>query len=473
MATRQVSESRLPLRGVRVVACSQFVASPYAATLLAELGADVIKVESHHRVDPGRTNIANPGSLGAFPDNVTGADWWNRSSFFHELNRKQSSVTLDLRSDRGHELFVELVKRSDVLIESYTPRVMRGWSLDYPELRKHKPDLIMLSLTAFGHGPGPYASYTGTATSLEATHGHCSITGYRDGPPSKAGMAFVDFVGAWSIVLAISGALWHRSRTGHGQWIDMSLYQLGCLLLSEFLLDYGVNGRIPSRIGDRHPTRLQNAYPAAGEDEWVVISIGDDDQWSRLCELMLREDLLRDTRYRSIVDRRAQQDELDAEIASWTRTRAKYDIFHVLQTNGIPAAPVLDAKDLHTDPHHRARGFVEPVVFPRETGIGVRPLIANPWKFDGETPVSGVSGPRLGEHNHEILEGLLGLTSDDVRDLERAGVLGTELVGHAPPRTISLDDFVRLGLLSSYDPSYKSVLARFEAKNGGEDHGDK
>lgn len=149
---------------------------------------------------------------GTFPDNETGEDWWNRPSTYHLLNRGKRSLTLDMSTERGRDLFRQLVPLSDVVMENFTPRVMRSWNLDYPNLKKLKPDIILVSNTGYGHGNGPYSSYPAQATTQEGTHGHCWVTGYKDGPPSKTGRSFVDFLLTWSAIFAIGVA--HRFASG-------------------------------------------------------------------------------------------------------------------------------------------------------------------------------------------------------------------------------------------------------------------
>ena len=197
-----------------------------------------------------------------------------------------------MTDERGRDLFRQLVSISDVVMENFTPRVMRGWELDYSNLRKIKPDIIMVSNTGYGHGEGPYSGYPAQATTQEATHGHCWITGYPGGPPSKAGASFVDFLSTWTALFAIGAALRYRNRTGQGQWVDIGMYQAGALFTSEYIMDAIANGREGERMGNRHPYRApQGCYPAQGDDQWIVLSVGSDAQWQDLCRLMGQEEV--------------------------------------------------------------------------------------------------------------------------------------------------------------------------------------
>ena len=300
-----------------------------------------------------------------FAENDVGEDWWNRPSTYNLIHRGKQSITLDMTDERGRELFKELVMVSDVVMENFTPRVMRSWGLDYPNLRKLRPDVVLVSNTGYGHGGGPYSGYPAQATTQEATHGHCWVTGYPGEGPAKAGASFVDFLSTWTALFAIGAALRYRSRTGMGQWIDMGMYQAGVMFLSEYILDATANGREGGRIGNRHPWRApQGCYPAAGDDQWITLSVGDDSQWRSLCDLMGQPELASDPRFNTVGGRREHHDALDEIIAVWTSGRDRYDTMHALQAVGIPSGPVLTGRDIHYDPHFRSRNFLERVQYP-------------------------------------------------------------------------------------------------------------
>ena len=378
----------MPLEGIRVLDSSYVFALPYAGGLLADMGAEVIKVEG-----PGRPDITRTGGFaGNFPERDLGEDWWNRPSTYNLIHRGKRSLTLDLTDERGRDVFRQLVRVSDVVMENFTPRVMRGWGLDYPNLRQIKPDIVMVSNTGYGHGDGPYSGYPAQATTQEGTHGHCWITGYSGGPPAKAGASFVDFLSTWTALFAIGTALRYRNRTGHGQWVDIGMYQAGVMFASEYIMDAIANGREGGRIGNRHPHRaLQGCYPAQGEDQWITLSVGSDEQWQALCRLMGQEDLASDSNFADVLARQRNHDRLDKLISDWTVGFDKYELMHRLQAEGIPAGPVLTGKDIHFDPHYQSRGFLERVTYPPERKIGTRPFIGRPYKFSRE-PVA-YSGP--------------------------------------------------------------------------------
>ena len=445
----------LPLDGIRVLDSTYVFALPYTGGQLADLGAEVIKVEG-----PRRPDITRGGGLyGTFPDNEPGEDWWNRPSTYQLLNRGKRSLVLDMAQEEGREIFRELVMVSDVVMENFTPRVMRRWGLDYPNLRKLRPDVIMVSNTGYGHGGGPYSSYPAQATTQEGTHGHCWITGYPGGEPSKAGRSFVDFLSTWSAMFAIGSALRYRNRTGKGQWVDIGMYQAGVMFLSEYLMDAIANGREGERIGNRHPYRApQGAYPAAGDDQWITLSVADGEQWQALCRLMERDDLASDARLATLAGRQQAHDDIDGAIGEWTRQQDKYDLMHALQGVGIASGPVLSGKEVHFDPHYRSRNFLERVEYPEERGMGTRILMGRPYRMS-KTPLA-IRGPAptFGQDNLTLLEDLLGKPSEQVARWADDTVITTVPVDGEPSPALEPQELVARQQLAEWDPQYRQRL---------------
>ena len=446
---------QLPLEGIRVLDSTYVYAMPYTGGLIADLGAEVIKVEGPARPDVTRTG----GYSGSFPEGEQQEDWWNRSSTYNLIHRGKRSLTLDLADKRGRDLFRQLVSVSDVVMENFTPRVMRGWGLDYPNLCKIKPDIIMVSNTGYGHGDGPYSGYPAQATTQEGTHGHCWITGYPGGPPAKAGASFVDFLSTWTALFAIGAALRYRNRTGRGQWVDIGMYQAGVMFTSEYIMDAIANGREGGRIGNRHPYRApQGCYPALGDDQWVTLSVGDDQQWQDLCLLMDREDLADDPRYIDHLSRRRHHDQIDQLISDWTAGLDKYQVMHLLQAQGIPAGPVLTGKDVHFDPHLQSRGFLERVSYPPERNMGTRLFMGRPYKFS-RTPLR-IQGPAptFGQDNESLLRDLLGVDRGTYEALVQDAVVVTVPLTGEPSPQVPPEQAVEQGLLAGWDPDYRERL---------------
>lgn len=470
MTDSPMTDARLPLEGIRVLDSTYVFALPYAGGLLADMGAEVIKVEG-----PGRPDVTRTGGYsGVFAENDLGEDWWNRPSTYNLIHRGKQSLTLDLTDARGRDLFRDLVKISDVVMENFTPRVMRNWGLDYPNLRRLRPDVILVSNTGYGHGDGPYSGYPAQATTQEATHGHCWVTGYApgggagagsdlasdwDNSPAKAGASFVDFLSTWTALFAIGAALRYRGRTGLGQWVDIGMYQAGVMFLSEYVLDAAVNGRDGGRIGNRHPWRApQGCYPAAGPDRWVTLSVGDDAQWRAMCQVMGRPELAADGRFATIAARRENHDALDEIIAGWTAGRDRYDAMHALQGAGIPAGPVLTGRDVHYDPHFRSRNFLERVKYPPERNLGERPFIGRPYKFSKSPLLIQGPSPAFGQHNAAALQGLLGVPEAEYRRLAEDGVIATVPTTGEPSPVTPPAEALERGVIAGWDADYRERL---------------
>jgi crotonobetainyl-CoA:carnitine CoA-transferase CaiB-like acyl-CoA transferase len=285
------------------------------------------------------------------------------------------------------------------------------------------------------------------------------VTGYIGGPPSKVGQSFVDFLATWTALFAIGAALRYRNRTGKGQWIDIGMYQCGVMFISEYILDYIANERLPERIGNRHPYFApQGCYRAKGEDEWIALSVTSDEEWEALCRLIGRPELASDPRFADALSRARNHDALDDIITSWTVQHDRYELMEMLQRAGIAAGPVFNARDTHLDPHYKARGFLEMVEYPEDRGIGVRPFIGRPWKFSKSPVRIQRPAPRLGGDNEAILVELLGRSLEEYEALERDGVIGKAPKGGRPIPTPDLAELVRKGRLAAWDPNYKEKL---------------
>ncbi len=450
----EMTENTLPLAGLRIIDISNVFSLPYATGLLADLGAEVIKVEGHTRIDTTRGGAFS----GVFPEDEPGEDPWNRASTFNIANRGKKSLAIDLRRPEGRAVLTDLIKVSDILMENFTPRVMRGWGLDYPNASKLRPGLIMVSCSGYGQN-GPYSQYPGQATTQEATHGLTYVTGYRGGTPSKAGQSFVDFLASWALVNGTLLALRHRRRTGKGLWLDVAMYQLGCSMVSDRILDWEANGRIGTRIGNRHPWFApQGCYRCAGDDEWCVVSVQDDQEWADLCGVIGRPELANDERFATNEARRAHHDEADAAIAAWMAQVPKFEAMERLQAAGVRAGAVFDARDMHFDKHLRSRRLLERVEYPPERKMGRRMLIGRPWKLSKLPLAIRAPSPKLGEHNREILQGILGY--DDARcvALEESNVLAVRPTIGRPFLRMSMQERVAQGRLAAWDPDFEKKL---------------
>ena len=444
--------NRLPLSNVRVVEFGQLIAIPFATKLLADMGAEVVRIESCTRLDGYRVS--------GFYKNDDSGRFWNRAINFYEQNRNKQSLTLDLAQPEARETLKDLIAVSDVFAENFTPRVIANFGLDYDDLRKIKPDIIMVSSTGYGH-TGPWSGFGAIGYGTEAASGLSSVTGYADGPPTIPELPYADYTAGEHTIFAIMAALAHRAVTGRGQFIDVSQTQTLSATVPEALMDYTFNRRNPARAGNRHPQYApQGAYPCAGEDKWISVSVRSDEEWAALCDALGRPEWTADARFADSDSRMANHDALDALISDATRTREAGELQADLQARGVPAGAALDGKALLFDEHLGERGFYEVVEHPAESGIPPLPYASRPWKFD-KTPGSiRRAAPTLGEHNERVLGGLLGLPDERVRAMEESGIIGTAPVNPRATRPQSNETLLRLGRIVRHEPDFEERVRR-------------
>ena len=446
----------LPLKGLRVIDLSRVFAMPYAAAFLADLGAEVIKVEGCAFLGAD-TRLGGPFG-GPWADDTPGELHWERNGVFHILNRGKRSVTLDLNQPAGLETLKKLIATADIVIENFTPRVMKKFELDYPNLRTLRPDVIMVSNTGYGHS-GSFSSYGAMAASLEPTHGSGAFIGYEGGPPNKISNSYTDFLASWTALYSVMAALLYRTRTGKGLWIDLAMYQVGTAFMGEGLLDYAFNGRANRWMGNRHEVHApHNTYPCLGNDRWVTIAVTDDTEWQALCAVIAIPELAVDARFMDGPSRLKHQEALDAMISKWTMSLDPYEIAHRLQAVGVPAGPVLDARDLFSDPHLAARKFFDHIEHSQETEVGCRPQLGRPWRFSAFEVPTPAAGPRLGEANDYVLRELLGLGEAEIATMAEQGVIGTTPADAPVPIPVPVAEQLRLGRLVELDPLYRQRL---------------
>jgi len=446
--------ANLPLAGIRVLDLGQVYAGPTCARVLCDLGAEVIRVEGINRMDTIRNLF--------LADNDGSDDYWNRGSYYVFRNAGKRSIVLEFTDSRGVELFRRLIPLVDIVVENFTPRVMKNLGLDYESLRRLRPDIIVISMSGYGQG-GPWRDHAAYGTGLEAASGICSLTGYRDGPPTRTGISFTDplsgLMGAGAVLLALR----YRRRTGKGQFIDLSQHEAAIPLIGHALMDFVMNNREPSRRGNRDLVAApQGCYRCRGEDNWLVISVADDDQWRRLAEAVGHPEWADDERFADVLSRHGHHDQLDALIETWTREQDHIEAMHLLQRAGVTAAAVLNGKEVLLDPQLRARGAFDLVDV---AGFGKRPvprvLGARFSRFEAN---ARAPAPKLGEHNRDVLQGLLGISDEEVTRLEEEGVIGMEPVLMYPLPIARqmvaqpLFSFKQMGALLDIEPDYKEQL---------------
>ncbi|MBI2917562.1 MAG: CoA transferase [Chloroflexi bacterium] len=408
---------------MRILDLTQVYAGPYATRLLADLGAEVLRIEAPMRAGHGPVGRLPAGLDIMYPQREPGEQPYNRFAYYNELNRNKMAMSLDLSTETGRGVFRRLVAVSDVVMENFSPRVMPNFGLDYPELRKLRPDLLMVSLPALGL-TGPYRDYVAYGTGLEGMVGLATMTGYPNGPPLKTGIAYGDPVGGLHAAFGTLAALRHRRLTGQGQHIEVALRESLTMTMGQAIMDYAMNGRVGRRQGNRHEAWVPHgAYPCQGEDEWVAIAVRSDSEWRSLRQAMGDPEWARDDRFAGALGRHQHQAEIDEHLGRWTRGFDHYGLMRRLQDAGVPAAAVLNIREMATDPHYVARGFFRSVEHRAAGGAHLYPGV--PWKM-GQTPGAvRRPPPDFGEHNRWALAELLGLPEAEVSELERRGVTAT------------------------------------------------
>ncbi len=415
-----------PLRNYRVLDLSRIWAGPYCTKLMADLGAEIVKMESLSVYDSHRGPVSPARGIASYPDSEPGEEPWNRNGWFNCLHMSKYGITLELTSDEGRRAFEHLVSISDVLIENFRQGSLERLGYDYEALRKHRPDLIYVSMPAFGN-TGPWKGYLGYGIGQEQLSGMAHLTGYPDDGPMKSGINHGDPITGSHAAGVLLAALRRRRRTGKGMYIDVSQQESAVAFMGPELLAYQMTGEEPERIGNRSRWYAPcNSYPCAGEDRWITIAATNDAEWASLLGVMDREGLADDVRFATAEARMANQDELDAIIAGWTRDQDAFALTQRLQAAGVPAGPVLRGPDLLEDKHYADRGTFVTVDHPQ---VGPKQYPGIPWKMSRTPGEVRWPSPTLGQHNREIFGALLGLSGDEINALETAGVIGTKPTG--------------------------------------------
>jgi crotonobetainyl-CoA:carnitine CoA-transferase CaiB-like acyl-CoA transferase len=403
---------RLPLAGIRVADLTMMWAGPYATRVLAEMGAEVIKVEAPRAWDNVRTLIP-----------VQAPEPWNASWYFNDYNRDKKSLSLDLAQPRGRELFLRLVAKSDAVIENYRADVLDKLGLGFEVLRGAKPDLILVSMAGFGK-TGADRALVGFGPIVEQMAGLASLTGYGDdGIPYKTGISYGDPVAGVAAAGALVLALIQRRRSGRGAWIDLAQREVMAEMLGEAFVAASLRGERPVHRGNRHPRWApQGVYACAGKEQWLALSVRSDAEWRALAGAIGAGELAA----LAEPERRARHDELDARIEAWTRAQEAQAAQAAFQALGIPAARVLDTDAIHWDPQLLARDSWEFLPHPR---MEPWPQPVSAWRLVEANPRPRRHAPLFGEHNREILCGLLGVPEAELAALAEAGVIGDAPIG--------------------------------------------
>ncbi len=401
-------------RKIRVLDLSMGWAGPLLGQMLAEMGAEVIKIEDTQFFDWWR------GSLSMGPPEMQPIE---RASTYNTANRGKLGVTLDLNNPRGIELVKRLVATADILVENYSPGVMKRFGLDWEVLQPLNPRLIMISMPSFG-SDGPEANARGYGNTVEAMAGVTGLTRYHDAEqPYTLSNALGDPVGGLTGIFGVLTALHERERTGKGQWVELGQVEGAIQLMAGPIIEYQLTGEVPRPIGNRNRDYAPHGiYRCAGDGAWLALAAATDDQWRALTAALGIGNLANDARFSDIARRKQNEDALDAELTRALSAMSIDEALARLQAAGVHAAPVNSAAAVLGDPQISDRGYF--VAIDRAV-VGTYLYPGAVARFSGTPLQADVPAPLLGEHNAEIFRRLLGMTEAEIAELEAAGVIGT------------------------------------------------
>jgi len=388
-----------PLQGIRIIDLTHAWAGPHATRLLADFGAEVIRVEYPRRLCLLR---------GAKKENQA----YNNHPGWFQVNRNKYSIALDLKQEKDRTILQDLVKISDVFIENARTGVMERLGFSYHHLSEIKPDIIMVSMAAFGNS-GPHASYAGYGATIETVGGIQNLTAYdkQSKPYRVKEMDILNGIAAAGVVVT---ALFHRQRTGEGQHVDFSHLEAGThALIGEHLLEYAMNGAQTLPLGNRHfACAPQGCYQCRGEDKWVTLTVRSEEEWQRFCDTLGHPEWKTDLRFATRSARMKNHDELDRLITEWTMRQTHYEAMQILQGHGIASGAVLNVKEISDDSHLQGRNY-----FLDKVSGSDKPFTGLPFKLSRGKGRIRWRGPDLGQHNECVLCKLLGRSRDEVKPL--------------------------------------------------------
>lgn len=399
-----------PLEGLRVVEMAWVWSGPMVAHYLSDLGAEVIKVEHNDRLDNARLR-GRPQMDGEEPDGPT----IEVSPYFQMNNRGKKSITVNTQTDRGLELLKDLISESDILVENYSAGAMERIGLGYDELANRNQELIMLSMSPAGQY-GALSSMRAYAPIMSSLAGIEGMVGYEgETPIGMLTFGFADPNSASQAVYALLAALYEREKTGEGQYIDFSQYESQFSVLGEAILETQLTGESPKPAGNTHQVLCPyGAYPTQGKDRWVAIAVCSEVEWEQLAA-EIDQPWTDDEQFRDAIARRENEDALDERIGEWTQSQTREAVVERLQTVGVAASPVHEASEVLADDGFHERGLATSV---DHKYLGEQTVFRIPWQFSDLEHGPQGPAPILGEHNEEVFEGILGLSSEDRKRLE-------------------------------------------------------
>ena len=405
------------LEGVRVIDLTAWLAGPFLTMQLAALGAEVIKIERPGSGDPTRASVpfAGPKGVGFGQKALEDISLINL-----KRNRGKKSITLDMKTKRGMEVFGMLVAKGDVVVENFAPGTMESFGLDYDTMKAINPKVIFCSIAGYGQS-GPYRDLPAFDLTIQATSGMMAVTGYPEGPPLRCGPWIGDLIPALYGLSGVLAALASRERTGRGERIDISMQDCGFSMIMDEALDLLVARGIPTRQGNKNPRAVPwSIFPT--KDGNIAICAYTNDQWKVFLGAIQREDCLKDPRFKNLEDRLLNAVEVEAVVTEWSQNLSSQEAMRILREKKIPCDPVLEVKEVLDDPQLKSRGMIQELLHPLGAPTGVK-AAGFPIRF-AELPAEYPGpAPMLGQHNQEIYTGLLSFSREEMEQLEKEGII--------------------------------------------------
>jgi benzylsuccinate CoA-transferase BbsF subunit len=403
---------KLPLADIKVLDFTQVRVGPQLTQWLAVMGAEVIRVETKLRPESFK--------MTGNPSNLT-APTKNRVGYFASLNYSKKSITINMKTPKSFELVRELLKHIDIVAENFRTGVMERWGMGYDDLKKINPGIILISASGFGR-TGPMKDEPAYAPVIDGFSGFSYVNGYPDGEPAEAGArGYSDSIAAYQGVFAVMAALYHRSKTGEGQFLDLSMSEADVAFAPEAVIEYSVTGRIQQRLGNSDKYMAPHGvYRCLGEDKWVAIAVSNEKEWSALCKVMGNPQWTKNAKFADMASRRTHKDELDKLINSWTTQQEHLAAMKLLQAVGVIAGASLNVEEFCEDPHIKAREDMVDIEYPDKTVIRRLTL---PWRLSGSGKGNYTHPPAAGENNQYVFGQIMGLSEEKIKELEKEQII--------------------------------------------------
>ncbi|WCK53253.1 CaiB/BaiF CoA-transferase family protein [Aneurinibacillus sp. Ricciae_BoGa-3] len=396
----------LPLEGIKILDVSTMIAAPFGAVLLGDFGAEIIKIEMPGKGDTLRT-------VGPFRD--------GEPLRWPGLSRNKKSVTLDLHTPEGVQIFKKLASQVDVVIENFRPGTLEKWGAGYEELKKANPNLVMVRVSGYGQ-TGPYREKAGFGTPATAFSGFTYLQGFTDRHPVSPSFSLTDYITGIYVAFAAVTAIYYRDthRDGCGQMVDIGLYETVFRMMEFLVAEYDQLGKVRERAPGLNGHSSPSGTFLTRDNHWIVLVTSTDSTFNRLAKAMNREDMISDEKFYTNSKRLENNEETNKIVADWIRTKDREELFETLDEHGVPVSPILSIKDIFEHPQYKARENIVSVSHPRLGEIKVPGIVP---KFE-KTPGSIRSiAPELGEHNHEVLQEMVGLTEAEINELEKKNII--------------------------------------------------